>query len=123
MLYRRETHQNEIDVHYVAKIKPGPQDLVIKENGTFEGFDVVLYAAYQPNIKPLTAQRLARLAIESARKEAGSTRSDGISYLIAAKRNGITTPLTPTYEAEILKQTRAADLESAWLSCRGEASR
>ena len=38
---------------------------------------------------------------------------DGISYLIAAKENGIETALSADYEAEILKKTKCASLEEA----------
>lgn len=38
---------------------------------------------------------------------------DGISYLMNAIACGIETPLTPSYRAEILKQTNAESLEEA----------
>jgi len=38
---------------------------------------------------------------------------DGISYLIAAKKNGIVTPLSADYEREILRQTGTDNLEAA----------
>jgi hypothetical protein len=52
-----------------------------------------------------TAIELARLAIENVgRDELGK---DGISYLMNALASGIETPLTPSYRAEILRQTKA----------------
>ena len=60
---------------------------------------------------PLTPEHLAELAIRSARLE--RTGRDGISYLIRAKKNQIVTPLSPAYEAEILRRTGTSSLESA----------
>jgi hypothetical protein len=70
-----------------------------------------LAARFAATIAPLNAQRLAELAIESARLE--RTGRDGITYLIDAKRNGITTPLSDAYEQEILCRTSARDLDDA----------
>jgi hypothetical protein len=70
-----------------------------------------LAARFPATIAPLTAARLAELAIKSVHLE--RTGRDGISYLIAAKRNGITTPLSDAYETEILRFTRARDLDEA----------
>ena len=47
----------------------------------------MLYTSIEANIEPLTAAELARLAIRSARE--AKIGMDGISYLIAAKRNRI----------------------------------
>jgi hypothetical protein len=41
------------------------------------------------------------------------TGRDGISYLVAARRNGISTPLSDPYEREILHGTHARNLEEA----------
>jgi hypothetical protein len=57
------------------------------------------------------AARLAELAIKSAHSQRPGR--DGISYLIAAKRNGIVTPLSGAYEQEILRRTAARDLDEA----------
>jgi hypothetical protein len=62
-------------------------------------------------ISPLTAEHLAELAIESARRERHGR--DGISYLIEAKRNGIVTPLSEPYEQEILRRTKTRNLTDA----------
>jgi hypothetical protein len=71
----------------------------------------VFAARFFATIRPLTAERLAELAITSARQERAGR--DGISYLIKAKLNGIATPLSPSYEQEILRRTGTASLEEA----------
>ena len=43
---------------------------------------------------------------------------DGISYLIAAKANGIATALSPAYEAELLARLRANTLDAALEAAR-----
>jgi hypothetical protein len=77
----------------------------------FEGVPIVLAARFAATIAPLTAEHLADLAIASmASAEFGR---DGITYLINAKRNGITTPLSVPYEKEILRRTETANLNKA----------
>jgi hypothetical protein len=110
-LWRREIHKIGQGGHYVHHANPGPNTLIIDRYENFEGIDVVLAARFPPTIAPLTAARLAELAIKSAHLE--RTGRDGISYLIAAKRNGITTPLSGAYEWEILRRSRALNLEEA----------
>ena len=72
---------------------------------------VVPAARFAATIVPLTAARLAELAIESARLE--RTGRDGITYLIDTKRNGILTPLSEAYEQEILRRLEVVDLNQA----------
>jgi len=84
----------------------------------FHGLQVVLYTKIAPDIDELKSEKLAELAIWSARSPAGARRHDGISYLINAKGNGITTPLTDEYEKEILRRTDTKSLEDAWKSAR-----
>jgi hypothetical protein len=50
---------------------------------------VVLYTKIGVSIDPLTPQKLAELAVGSARTEAVLQGRDGISYLINAKESGI----------------------------------
>jgi hypothetical protein len=111
MLWRREINKIGQGGHYVHRSNPGPNTLIIHRYDNFEGVDVVLAARFPATIKPLSAARLAELAIKSAHLE--RTGRDGISYLIAAKRNGITTPLSDAYEQEILHRTRARNLDEA----------
>ena len=88
-LWRREVDQVGQGGHYVHRADPGPNTLIIDRHKNLEGVDVVFSARFPATIVPLTAEHLADLAIKSAR-QLGNGR-DGITYLIDAKRNGITT--------------------------------
>ncbi len=99
---------------------PTPTEWLWRSLRNFDGLDVVLYAKLGANILDLSAMRLADLAIASAKAEAGKTGKDGISYLISVKRRGISTPLMPTYESEILRRTGASSLEEALARCRSD---
>lgn len=110
MLWRRETNRVGSGEPYNPSANPAVCMEMIEQ---FHGIEVVLYTSIKPNIKRLTPQRLAELAIESARGHAGSERRDGISYLIDAKSNGINTPFMNEYEGEILRQTGTESLEEA----------
>jgi hypothetical protein len=118
-LWRREINRVGQGGHYTRHSNPGPNTLIIDRYENFEGVDVVLAARFLATIAPLTAARLAELAIESARLE--RTGRDGITYLINAKRNGITTPLSNAYEQEILRRVQATDLNDAIRKIRAEA--
>jgi hypothetical protein len=64
----------------------------------FHDLDLVFYTRIGANIEGLTADKLAELAIGSAvavRRGELEKSKDGISYLIAAKKNGIVAPLMP----------------------------
>lgn len=108
MLWRRETNK----VCSGESYNP-PSTVCIKRWEGLHTVQVVFYTWIKSNIDPLTPQKLARLAIKSAKCSAGAKRRDGISYLIAAKRNGIVTPLMPGYEQEVLRQTGTGSLEEA----------
>jgi hypothetical protein len=77
-----------------------------------EGLPLVLAATFQA-IEDLTATRLAKLAIASAKDPTVGPGRDGISYLINAKCCGIVTTLSEDYEKEILRLTGTATLEDA----------
>ena len=115
ILYCREIHQ----VGSGRRFRPPPPDRTnavrIDRLPRFEGYDVVLSTRISANINPLTPEKLADLAIESAR-ELDNGR-DGISYLIAAKENGIVTPLSVAYEEEIIRRLGAHDLPDALAIC------
>jgi hypothetical protein len=111
MLYRRERHLRDRKTKYVPTRKPGPNTVVIDHLDNFCSVPVVLYTRIATNIQELTGSTLAGLAIDSINN--ADQGKDGISYLLAAKRNGIVTPLTPEYEHEILRVSGAADLETA----------
>jgi hypothetical protein len=108
LLYRREAptgKRRAADVRWIKTVE-------------LPGFGRCFYTALPSNIKPLSPQRLAELAIHSARAAAGGIRRDGISYLAAQRRRGLVTPLAEQYEAEVLARLGAADLDDAWRLAR-----
>ena len=111
-LYRRETWRVNEAVYY----RDAREKFI--RNTPFPGLTACIYAAVRPNIQPLTAAELAERAISSARSPAGADRRDGISYLEQQKRRGVTTPLMPGYEAEVLAWTSGRDLGEAWVQVR-----
>jgi hypothetical protein len=113
LLYRRETRQVGEPVSYRAA-----QAGWIHAIAPFANLSACFYAALEPNIDPLTATRLADLALTSASGAAGAERRDGISYLTEQKRRGVVTPLMPAYEAEVLARTGGRDLADAWARAR-----
>lgn len=121
MLWRRETHTEDREKGY-PNPRAGLSDTVYVERlENFAGLDLVLYTRIGANIVPLTADRLAKLAIDSvAKAEPGM---DGISYLMDAKANGIVTALSEAYEREVLSRTGAASLSEALASLKCEHQR
>jgi len=75
--------------------------------------ETVFYTDFRPEgkIAHPTAPDLAKYAIQSVKN--AEKGKDGISYLMNAIASGIKTPLTPDYEAEILKQTGTKSLREA----------
>jgi hypothetical protein len=113
MLWRRETRNAG---HSKRPTVAKPNSVLIDALSNFHGINTVYYTRIAPNINPLSATQLAELAIKSAKeikKGSNEEGKDGISYLIAAKRNGITTPLSAEYEQEILKLTETKSLEAS----------
>ncbi len=110
MLYRREIHQVGSGKTY-KEPKPDQTGRVrVKVLPHFYGVEA-LCTDLRSNIATVTAEVLARLAVESvARAETGK---DGISYLIAAKGHGIRTALSDAHEKEVLRITEAASLDDA----------
>ena len=110
ILYRRETRRPNKDavsrVGWIAQLTD------------FGGTSTCLYTALPVNIHPLTAGKLAELALRSAAAPAGVERRDGISYLQQQKRRGLMTPLMPAYERAVLTITGAGDLADAWERAR-----
>lgn len=111
MLWRRETRSVGTGKIYSSNPDPGPNTVVVERLKNFYGVDTVIYTRIAANIKPLTPERLARYAIGSVL--ASSAGRDGISYLMAAKRNGVLTPLSDRYEEQINAQLDARDLAHA----------
>ena len=84
--------------------------MVVESRQSFEGIETVLYTRIGANIDDLTASKLAKLAVDSARPRQDG--KDGISYLMNAKKCGIQTPLSLDYENEILRLTGTDSLEA-----------
>ena len=114
MLYRRETGR-------LHDMSAGSRIAWIAELAGFAGISTCLYTALQANIRPLTAERLAELALRSAAAPAGAERRDGISYLQQQKHRGLVTPLMSPYEEAVLARTGASDLDGAWHRARSGA--
>lgn len=111
-LWRRETRSMRRD----DSVEPEPMDRVVRRArplGERYGLRAVFYAHLEPNIEDRSPDRLAELAIESARSEAGRRGEDGIAYLIGVKSHGISTPLLEPYERAILARTGADTLSAA----------
>jgi hypothetical protein len=113
MLWRRETHQVGNGKKYERPATPGTNTVLIERLANFHDVSVVLYTKIAANIDPLTAQKLAELAVKSAQSKAVLQTQDGISYLVNAKESGVQTPLMLAYEKEILKIVGAESLENA----------
>jgi hypothetical protein len=117
-LWRREINQVGRGDRYVHHTNPGPNTLIIDRYENLGGVSIVLAARFSATIDPLTPEHLAEFAIISAKLE--RTGRDGISYLIDAKRNGVATPLSPAYEAEILRRIGTANLCDALRKIRAQ---
>ena len=118
LLWRRETRNECTDKQYTPPSNPNPNRVVVDKLDNFVGLDIVLYTKLGANITEPNAEKLADLAIKSAKAEAGQNGKDGISYLLSVKRQGISTPLIQGYESEILRKTGASSLEDALSRCR-----
>lgn len=136
-LYNRERgRKGQMKVAYKEPAAYNPNFSYIKElstrdfnevRGRVADFDVILYSSLGKNIEELKPERLAVLAIASARKAAdldldGIDRSDGISFLIKSIENGVKTPLMDDYIKSILKFTGRGSLKEAYDWCLGRPS-
>lgn len=120
-LWRRERDVvSRLDQVYARPAKPGKNHVLVDIIEKFHDVETVLYARIGQNIDNPTAAILADYAVKSARKLANGR--DGISHLIAAKRNGIETLLSGEYEEEIKRLTKTASLEEALASCLKQQS-
>lgn len=112
MLWRRETRIN--GRAYVAPEKPGKNNVIVVSVKDFMDCEEVLYTSIGSNIRgQITASKLAKYAVESTQNDAGSAKMDGLRYLQQAISDGIHTPLTKDYLAEVLKLATAENLEAA----------
>ncbi|MES2275457.1 MAG: hypothetical protein V4592_05515 [Bacteroidota bacterium] len=113
ILWRREVRQKDKSRIYRELPNPRPDTVQVKVIEDFEGIDQVIYTQIGQNISPLIPQVLAAQAIQSILSPAGELGLDGVRYLSLAQKNGIVTPLSGPYEAEILKQTNTKSLAEA----------
>ena len=122
LVWRRETRKEFTTKRYVRPTKPGPNHVLVETTTDFADFDTVLFTRIGSNIEHPTPDRLAELAIRSARREAGAKGDDGISYLASVIARGVATPLLPGYRDAILRKTGARDLEESHRLARLTAS-
>jgi hypothetical protein len=111
LVWRRETRQIGSGKRYVPSDHPGENTTVVKRAGKMQSIDTVLYTHIAANIQPLTAQELARLAVESVGK--AEPGMDGITYVMDALGRGLKTPLSHAYEAEVKRLAGVHSLEDA----------
>jgi hypothetical protein len=125
ILWRRETRQVGSGKPYKRPANPGPNSVLVAVCKNFMGLDRVLYTDFADSAKlgNPTASQLTELAVASARKRDVPEGMDGISYLMAAKKAGIKTPLSGDYEKEILRITGTSSLEEALAKARASASK
>jgi hypothetical protein len=81
-LYRRELHKVGSDTVYSPPAKANLNTVLVKKLLHFEGIDTVIYTSIGANISDLSAEKLARLAVGSAKNMTDGR--DGISYLVNA---------------------------------------
>jgi hypothetical protein len=118
VLWRRETGNIGSGQAYQPPEEPNENTVLVDEFADLAGVDVVISTRIGANIPEVTPDALAKLAIQSAKATSGAQRRDGISYLIDAKRNGLSTPLTQSYEDAILRITGSRRLEEAHAICQ-----
>jgi hypothetical protein len=103
ILWRREAVKIGSERAYIRPSAPTPNSTFVESLTNHDGFTKIFYTDFPDSGKLLnpSATRLAEHAIASVAN--AYKRKDGISYLIAAKDAGISTPLMPEYEREILR--------------------
>ncbi|SRR5260370_1374887 len=110
LLWLRERRKEDSGETYVEG--NGPNDVLVREWKECPWVDTVLYTDFNATgKKALNAEELARHAISSVAK--AKPGMDGITYLQNAENAGIKTPLTATYQAQILKHTDTQSLQKA----------
>ncbi len=118
VLYRREINRvGDRTRTYKNPSKVTQNTVLVERLVNFAGLDLVLYTKIAATIAPLTPEHLADLAIASVEK--ADPGRDGITYLVDAKKNGIVTALSESYEEEILHKTGCQTLELALTELKG----
>jgi hypothetical protein len=125
ILWRRETRQVGSGKQYKRPKNPGPNHVIAAYSTNVAGCDKVFYTDFADSgkLSNPTAVQLAQLAVDSARNPDVKDAMDGITYLMNAEKSGIQTPLTPSYEKQILRLTGTSNLEEALAKCRSEAAK
>lgn len=114
MLWRREIRVTEPSRVYRRPPTPHMNSVLVESISNYHSVETVLYTSIQSNMGILnTPAYLAHFAIQSILNEAGEKKTDGLRYLKNNIDNGIITPLTTEYEAEILKRTAAKNIDEA----------
>lgn len=119
LLWRRETRNEGSGKIYVEGISPN--SVLIKTWNGIQDISHVLYTDFPPSGKLAhpNAQALAKAAVMSVAK--APLGKDAINYLIQLTEAGVETALTAEYRAEILRLTKAINLQQALsllLNCR-----
>ena len=111
MLYRREIRKPGSGEEYAEGTSAN--SVLVREITDSPWVSMVLYTDFRKEgkIEHPAAEDLANHAIQSAKKAAEG--KDGITYLRDAIASGIKTPITPAYQTEVLRQTRAQSLDEA----------
>ena len=118
LVWRRETRNEKSNRHYTNPLHPSLNQVVVEQVSNLAGIKTVLYTNIGANIDSPTPEKLAKLAIKSAKCKSGENGKDGISYLISLKRQNIVTPLMPEYEKMILKLLKVDKIEDALKAAR-----
>lgn len=118
LLWRRETRNEGSDKHYSRPTIPKLNTMVVESITSILELDSVLYTKLGSNIANLSEEKLASLAIDSAKSTNVEVGKDGISYLIDLKKQGIITPLMNGYEKAILSSLNVGSLEEAIDICK-----
>ena len=118
MLWRRETGRIGSGEKYAEGTSRGSVQVGRRDDSPW--VSTLLYTDFHPNgkIENPAPQDLARHAIDSV--NSAEEGKDGITYLRDAIASGIKTPLTPDYQAEILRHSEAQSLEEALRRAKGQ---
>jgi hypothetical protein len=117
LIWRRELGRT--DGTYDPRPGDGPNKVLVEPiSGVYDGFHTVLAVRIGSNIPNPDGEKLAKLAIKSARGTAGSEERDGISYLRKAKLHGVVTPLSTSYEDAVLQRLGVESLQEALIAAR-----
>lgn len=115
LLWKRETGAEVGEYEEPDDLESNTKKMLARTLSSFEGLETVLYTDFpeKGKLSKPDAETLARAAVESVQSRIAKAGQDGISYLINARKAGIKTPLSESYELEILKLTNTPSLNEA----------